>query len=90
VSHFGRIIVAAVIALGMVAAGLSIVSARLGPTVDTIRTLPSLDGVSVNSSIGISFTEPMSHQSVEHAFHLTPKAHSTGWAMSWCFFLPAA
>jgi len=90
VSHFGRIIVAAVIALGMVAAGLSIVSARLGPTVDTIRTLPSLDGVSVNSSIGTSFTEPMRHQSVEHAFHLTPKAKGAfNWVGNELVFLPS-
>src|SRR5437588_751585 len=43
-SHFGRIIIAAVLALGMVAAALSIVSALLGPTVDTLATLASMGG----------------------------------------------
>src|SRR5947209_4293724 len=89
-SHFGRIIIAAVLALGMVAAGLSIVSARLGPTVDTLATLPSLDGVSVLSPIRISFTEPMRHRSVESAFRLNPKVKGNfNWVGNELVFIPA-
>lgn len=81
---------AAVLALGLLAAALSVVSARLGPTVDTVRTAPSLDGISVNSTIGVSFTEAMDHRSVEHAFHLTPKvAGSFSWVGNEIVFLPS-
>jgi Tol biopolymer transport system component len=89
-SHFGRIVIAAVVALGMVATGLSIVSARLGPTVDTLRIAASLDGVSVNSTIGISFTEPMSHQSVERAFRLSPAVKGAfNWVGNELVYLPS-
>src|SRR5437660_386227 len=89
-SRFSRVIVAAVLALGLLTIGLSVVSARLGPTVDTVRTVSSLDGVSVNSTIGISFTEPMDHRSVERSFRLRPSVRgSFNWIGNELVFLPS-
>lgn len=53
---------------------LSVASARLGPTVDSLRTASTLDGAAINTQIAVSFTEPMRVPSVEHAFRLTPPA----------------
>jgi dipeptidyl aminopeptidase/acylaminoacyl peptidase len=73
VSRFTVVIAAVVLALGLVAGGLSVLAARIGSTVDTVRLTQSLDGVSVLSTVGVQFTLPMDHQSVERNMHVSPK-----------------
>lgn len=71
--RFDRIILAIVLALGLTVAALSVAAARLGPTVDSITTAQTLDGTSVNTEIGLTFTESMIISSVERNFQLTPR-----------------
>ncbi|HZS93857.1 MAG TPA: Ig-like domain-containing protein [Chloroflexota bacterium] len=72
-SSFDRLLLAIILGLGAVVAGFSVVSARLGPGVDTVTTAEALDGASVNTVIGVTFTEPMNIRSVERNFRLTPR-----------------
>jgi Tol biopolymer transport system component len=71
--RFDRILAAAVLGLGLTVGALSIASARLGPAVDSLTTARVLVGTSINSQIGLTFTEAMNRRSVERAFHLSPR-----------------
>jgi len=73
-SRFDRVILAAVLGLGLAVAALSIASARLGPTVDSMSTAQVLDGASVSTQIGVTFTESMNVRSVERNFRVQPSA----------------
>lgn len=88
-SHFDRIIVATVLALAMVAGALTVTSARLGPSIDSLATARMLGGTSVNTQIGITFTEPMNVRSVEHNFALSPRVEgSFSWSGNEMLFMP--
>jgi len=89
-SSFDRLLLAIVLGLGGVVVGFSVVSARLGPGVDQVTTASALDGASVNTVIGVSFTEPMNIRSVERNFHLTPHvAGNFNWAGNQLLFEPS-
>ncbi len=79
-SRFDRIILVAVLGLGLTVGLLSVASARLGPTVDTFSTLDEFDGTSVGTQIGVSFTTAMNLQSVERNFRIEPR---TGGDFNW-------
>ncbi len=88
-SHFDRIIVAAVLALAMIAGALTVTSARLGPSIDSVATAQMLGGTSVNTQIGITFTEPMNIHSVERNFALSPRVRgSFSWSGNEMLFVP--
>lgn len=88
-SHFDRIIVAAVLALAMVAGALTVTSARLGPSIDNLATAQMLGGTSVNTQIGITFTEPMNIRTVERNFTLSPRVKgSFSWSGNEMLFVP--
>lgn len=88
-SHFDRVIVAVVVALGAAAGALTVASARLGPAVDSLSTAQILGGTSVTTQIGITFTEPMDTHSVERNFTLTPRVRgSYSWSGNEMLFLP--
>jgi Tol biopolymer transport system component len=88
-SHFDRIIAAVVLAFAMVAGALTVTSARLGPSIDSLATAQMLGGTSVNTQIGITFTEPMNIRSVERSFTLIPRVHgSFSWSGNEMIFLP--
>jgi hypothetical protein len=76
-SRFDRIILVAVLGLGLTVGLLSVASARLGPTVDTFSTLDEFDGTSVGTQIGVSFTTAMNLQSVERNFRIEPRTGET-------------
>lgn len=67
-----RLILASIGALALVIGGLSVASARLGPNVDTLAMASSLDGTSVNTQIGVTFTAAMSEKTVDANFRLSP------------------
>ena len=88
-SHFDKVIAGVVLGLGLAVACLSIASARLGPTVDTMQTAQSLDGALVNTQIVLSFTEPMSIRSVERSFAITPRVPGDfSWSGNELLFIP--
>lgn len=88
-SHFDRIIVAAVLALAMGAGALTVTSARLGPSIDSLATAQILGGTSVNTQIAITFTEPMNIRSVERNFALSPGVKgSFSWSGNEMLFVP--
>src|SRR5947209_18454806 len=70
--RFDRIVVAAVLGLGLTVGALSLASARLGPGIDSLSTAQILDGAAINTQIGLTFTEAMNLRSVERAFHISP------------------
>jgi Tol biopolymer transport system component len=88
-SRFDRVILAVVLALALTIGVLSIASAGLGPTVDSVTMAQLLDGTSVNTQIGITFTEPMAPQSVFKNFSMVPKAPGDfTWSGNEVFFTP--
>lgn len=88
-SRFDRIIVATVLALAMVAGALTVTSARLGPSIDSVATAQMLGGTSVNTQIGLTFTEPMNIRSVERSFALAPRVKgSFSWSGNEMLFMP--
>jgi Tol biopolymer transport system component len=89
VSRFTVIVAAVVAVLALVAGGLSVVSARVGATVDMVHLAQSVDGVSVQSTIGIEFTLPMDHPSVEKSLQVTPAIPGTfSWVGNEIVLLP--
>jgi Tol biopolymer transport system component len=89
VSRFTLVIATVVAVLGVIAGGLSIVSARVGATVDSVRLAQSMDGVSVQSTVGIEFTLPMDHPSVEHSLRIAPAIPATySWVGNTFVLLP--
>lgn len=88
-SRFDRIILAAVLALGLAIGAVSTVAARLGPSVDSVNTVSQMDGVSVNTRIAITFTQPMDHLSVQRHLRITPVAPGAViWSGNELFFTP--
>jgi len=79
-SRFDRIILAAVLGLGLTVGVLSVASAKLGPTVDTFSTLDEFDGTSVATQVGVAFTTSMNFRSVERSFRIEP---GVGGDFSW-------
>lgn len=87
--HFDRIVLAAVLALALVIGGLSVAAARLGPSVDSLTTAQALDGTSVNTQVGLTFTEPMNTASVNRNFHIDPRVPGDyTWSGNSVFFTP--
>ncbi|HEX6509045.1 MAG TPA: Ig-like domain-containing protein [Chloroflexota bacterium] len=87
--RFDRLIVAAIVALGLIIAALSVASARLGPSVDSVSLAETLDGTSVNTQIGITFTSPMRPRTVERGFHISPNvAGDFSWVGNEVLFSP--
>src|SRR5579859_914887 len=87
--RFDRIVFAAVLALALIIGGLSVAAARLGPSVDTLTTAQALDGASVNTQIGLTFTVPMNTKSVDRNFHIRPRiAGDFTWSGNSLFFTP--
>jgi Tol biopolymer transport system component len=72
-SRFDRLILAVAITLALAVGVLSVTAAKLGPTVDGFVVAKELGGVSVNSQIGILFTEPMDRRSVQTHFRIRPR-----------------
>lgn len=72
-SRFNRVALAVIVGLALTIGILSVASARLGPTVDTVTTAQEMDGTSVDTSIQVTFTEPMNPRSVQRAFHIAPQ-----------------
>ncbi|GAC1323460.1 MAG: hypothetical protein NVS2B16_06330 [Chloroflexota bacterium] len=88
-SRSNRAIVAAILGLGLAVAVLSIASARLGPTVDSMMTLQEFDGSSTSTPIQVTFTEPMDVRSVQRNFRVVPKvAGSFNWSGDQLLFRP--
>jgi Tol biopolymer transport system component len=88
-SRFDRVTLAVILGLGLTVGALSVASATLGPTVDSMTTAEALDGTSVDTQIGITFTEPMSFKSVEQNFHLRPAVQGDfNWTGNEVFFVP--
>jgi len=88
-SRFDRVILAVVLGLGLTVGALSVASATLGPTVDSMTAAEALDGTSVNTQIGITFTEPMSIKSVEQNFHIRPAVQGDfTWTGNELFYIP--
>lgn len=88
-SRFTRIALATVLGLGLIVAALSVVSATIGATVDSLATAQTLDGTSVNTQIAVTFTQPMNHRSVERSFSIVP--HLAGdftWSGNQLLYLP--
>lgn len=87
--RFDRIVLAAILGLALTIGALSVASARLGPSVDSITTAESLDGTSVNTQIGVTFTEPMALKSVERNFRIVPPVPGDfTWAGNELFYIP--
>ncbi len=88
-SRFDRLVVAAVLALALTIAGLSVALARLGPMVDNMQTATTFDGTEVGTQIAITFTEQMRIASVERSFRLDPKTPGTfNWSGNEMLFTP--
>lgn len=88
-SRFDRVIVGVVLAFAMLAGALTVTSARLGPSIDNLATAQILGGTSVNTQIGVTFTEPMNIRSVEDSFAVAPRvAGSFSWSGNEMLFLP--
>lgn len=88
-SRFDRVILAAVLGLGLAIGVLSVAAARLGPSVDSVTTASSLDGADVNTLIGVTFTEPMDHRLAERAFHITPQVSGdVSWSGNELYYAP--
>lgn len=84
-----RLIVAVILALALLSGALSVASARLGPSVDTVGIASTFDGAAVSTQIAVTFTEPMSRQSVEGAFQLVPRvAGDFTWVGNEVLFTP--
>ncbi|MGH2449590.1 MAG: Ig-like domain-containing protein [Chloroflexota bacterium] len=84
-----RLLLATVVALALLAGGLSVASAKLGPGVDSLTTIPMFDGTSVNTEIGLTFTEPMLKQPTERSVSFKPNiAASFNWVGNELMFLP--
>src|SRR5690242_15004654 len=84
-----RAVLAVIFALGIAIALLSVASARLGPAVDSMRTVQSLDGTSVNTQIALSFTDRMNPKAVERAFRISPRTRGDfNWAGNTLLFSP--
>lgn len=78
-----------VLALALTIGVLSVASARLGPSVDSVTTAQLLDGTSVNTQIGIIFTEPMMPQTVLKNFKLVPAVRGEfTWSGNEVFYTP--
>lgn len=87
--RFDRVVLAAVVGLALAIAALSVASARLGPSVDALAAAQTLDGTAVNTSIGVTFTEPMDFQSVERSFRMKPRIRGDfSWSGNELFFIP--
>lgn len=87
--RYYRILLPVVLGLGLVIGALSVASARLGPAVDSVTTVRNMDGVSVDTRIAVSFTEPMNHVSVQKALAITPRlAGSVTWEGNLLYFTP--
>lgn len=88
-ARFDRVILAVVLGLGLAIAALSIASARFGPSVGQLTTAQTLGGTSVNTQIGLTFSDRMAMQSVEHGFRLTPSVPGTfNWSGNVLLFSP--
>ncbi|HZU13584.1 MAG TPA: Ig-like domain-containing protein [Chloroflexota bacterium] len=72
-----RPVLAVTAALALVIGALSVASARLGPSVDTLTTASSLDGIAVNTQVAVGFTTAMNIRSVESNFSLSPRVPGT-------------
>ena len=85
----GRITLGVILGLGLAIAVLSVASARLGPTVESLNTAQDLDGASINTPIQISFTEPMNPRSVERYFSVEPRVTGDfNWSGNQLLFTP--
>lgn len=88
-SRFTRLVLPVILGLALVIAVLSVASARLGPAVDHLALAHTLDGVAVNTIIGIDFTAPMDEKSVEASLTITPPVKGTyTWAGNELFLSP--
>src|SRR4051794_17240555 len=88
-AHFDRIILATVLALGLVIAVLSVASARFGPAVDTMRTAQTIDGTAINTQVSVTFTDHMDQRSVEKSFAISPHvAGDFNWSGNALLFSP--
>lgn len=84
-----RIVLAVALGLALAIAVLSVTSARLGPSVDTMLTARTFDGTAVDSQIAMTFTTPMNRQSVQSAFHIAPPvAGEFSWSGNTLLFSP--
>lgn len=89
-ARFDRVILAVVLGLGLAIAVLSIASARFGPSVGGLTTAQTLSGTSVNTQIGLTFSNRMDMQSVERNFRLQPHMPgSFNWSGNVLLFSPS-
>lgn len=80
---------AAILGLALAIGALTVTAARLGPSVDSMTTAQVLDGTSVNTQIGLTFTEPMDGQSVERSFRISPRVPGDfNWSGNTLLFIP--
>ena len=87
--HLDRIVTAAVLSLGLAVSIVSVASARLGASIDSVTTGGSMDGVSVNTRIAVTFTEPMDARSVRRHLHIAPPVPGDIlWSGNELFFTP--
>lgn len=83
-----RVILAAVVGLGLAIAILSVASARFGPGA-SMTTAQMFDGTAVNSEIAIAFTDRMRVRSVERSFEIEPRTPgSFNWTGNTLLYTP--
>jgi Tol biopolymer transport system component len=84
-----RVVIAVALGLALAVAVLSVTSARLGPSVDSMMTARTFDGTVVNSQFALTFSTPMDTRSVERAFRVSPRIGGTfTWSGNTLLFAP--